>query len=227
MKVLVAGGGRLGDQAAQLLTATGHQVTVVDQRRTRLEELADAPYRLVHGDACEPKILETAGALNADLLLAATGEDEDNLVIALLAKRQFGVGRTLARINDPGNAWLFDDHWGVDVALPSEASLISLIEEATGATDTVGLIRLAAAGVSLIETHLDRNSAAVHTTLGELSLPGGTVIAAVIHDGKPVVPGNHYRFVPDDTVLVVTATATPADIRAAFQHPAQERPSRP
>ncbi|GAA2806942.1 potassium channel family protein [Kribbella solani] len=221
MKVLIAGGGRLGDQAAQLLTATSHQVTVIDQRRARLEELGDAPYRLVHGDACEPKILETAGALNADLLLAATGEDEDNLVIALLAKRQFGVGRTLARINDPGNAWLFDERWGVDVALPAEASLISLIEEATGATDTVGLIRLAAAGVSVIETHLDEDSAAVRTTPGGLSLPGGTVVGAVVRDGKPVVPGNDYRFAPGDTVLVVTTTATAADIRAAFQRPTQ------
>lgn len=219
MKILIAGCGRLGEQAAQLLTATSHRVTVIDQRRARLDELAKAPYRLVHGDACEPKTLEAAGALNTDLLLAATGEDEDNLVITLLAKRQFGVSRTLARINDPDDAWLFDDRWGVDVALPAEAPLISLIEEATGATATVGLIRLAAAGVSLIETHLDEASAAVHTTVGELTLPGNTVVATVIHDGKPLVPGDHYRFAPGDTVLIVTTTATAADIHAAFQHP--------
>jgi trk system potassium uptake protein TrkA len=217
MKILIAGAGRLGEQAAQLLTATGHQVTVIEQRHARLVELSDGPYRLVHGDACEPDMLEAAGALNADLLLASTGQDEDNLVIALLAKRQFGVGRTLARVNDPDNAWLFDDRWGVDVALPAAAPLISLIEEATGATDTVGMVRLAAAGVTLIETHLDEGSAAIHTMLGDLSLPGGTVVAAVIHDGRPVVPDSDYRFSPSDTVLVVTTTATNADIRAAFQ----------
>jgi len=217
MKILIAGAGRLGEQAAHLLTATRHQVTVIEQNSTRLNELGDGPYRLVHGDACEPRILEAAGALNADLLLASTGQDEDNLVIALLAKRQFAVGRTLARVNDPDNAWLFDDRWGVDVALPAAAPLISLIEEATGTTDTVGLVRLAAAGVSLIETHLDEGSAAVHAALADLSLPGGTVVAAVIHDGRPVVPDSDYRFAAGDTVLVVTTTATDADIRAAFQ----------
>lgn len=218
MKVLIAGAGRLGEQAAHLLTATGHQVTVIDQDRARLRDL-DGEHldRLVHGDACEPHILETSGALNADLLLAATGDDEDNLVIALLAKRQFAIPRTLARVNDPDNGWLFDNRWGVDVALPAAAPLVSLIEEATGATDTVGLVRLSAAGVNLIETHIDDKSAAAGHTLADLTLPPGTVVATVVHDAQPVVPGGDYRFRAGDTVLVVTNAASDKDIHNAFQ----------
>jgi trk system potassium uptake protein TrkA len=218
MKILIAGAGRLGQQAAHLLAATGHQVTVIDQDRKRLDRLGpEHLHRLVHGDACEPAILESAGALAADLLLAATGEDEDNLVIALLAKRQFDIGRVIARVNDPGDAWLFDGRWGVDVALPAAAPLVSLIEEAAGLTDTIGLLRLASAGVTLIETHVGDRSTAAGRTVADLTLPSGTLVATVIHDGHPRVPGDDYRLQPGDTVLLVTDTATEKDIHNAFQ----------
>ncbi|MBP2328781.1 trk system potassium uptake protein TrkA [Kibdelosporangium banguiense] len=216
MKILIVGTGRLGEQAAHLLAATGHEVTVVDRDQHRLDRLGTA-YRLVRGDACEPPVLEAAGALRTHLLLAATGEDEDNLVISLLAKRQFGVRRVLARVNDPDNAWLFAARWGVDVALPAAAPLVSLIEEAAGVTDTVGLVRLAAAGVELIETRIGDSSAAAGRQLADLEVPAGTVVATVVHDGQPMVPSGDYRFHPGDTVLVVTSTATDSDIHKVFQ----------
>ena len=218
MRVLIAGAGRLGRQSAHLLSATGHQVTVIDADQRALDKLDGEPlYRMVRGDACEPDVLERAGALNADLMVAATGEDEDNLVIALLAKRQFAIPRTLARVNDPDDAWLFDTRWGVDVALPAEAALVSLIGEAASATDTVGLVRLSTAGVTLIETHIDENSAAAGHTAAEITLPPGTVVAAVIHGTQPAVPGSDYQFQPGDTVLVVTNSASEKDIHNAFQ----------
>lgn len=218
MKILIAGAGRLGEQAAHLLTATGHQVTVIDQNHDRLAALGEEHlHRLVHGDACEPYILEAAGALNTGMLLAATGEDEDNLVIALLAKRHFAIPRTLARINDPDNAWLFDIRWGIDVALPAAAPLVSLIEEATGTADTVGMVQLAAAGVSLIETHIDKRSTSAGRALADLTLPAGTVVAAVVRGTEPAVPDRDYHFLAGDTVLVVTNSATEADIHDTFQ----------
>lgn len=218
MKVLIAGAGRLGRQAAHLLSATGHQVTVIDAEQRALDKLDGEPvFRTVRGDACEPDILERAGALNADLMVAATGEDEDNLVISLLAKRQFEVPRVLARVNDRDDGWLFDQRWGVDVALPAEGPMVALIEEATGAVRTVGLLRLAAAGVSLIETRIRPESAAAGRVLADVSLPPSTVVAAVIRDGQPIVPDPHHRLRPDDVLLVVTHTATEEDIEAAFQ----------
>ena len=218
MNVVIVGAGRLGQQAAHLLVATGHTVTVVDRDRSRLEQLgSEHLHRVVHGDACEPDVLEKAGVLTADLLLAATGEDEDNLVVALLAKRQFGVRRVLARVNDPDNTWLFDTRWGVDVALSAEAPLVSLIEEAAGAADTIGLLRLAAAGVTLLETHLTTHSSVAGHRLADLTLPPNTVVAAVIRDGNPTVPNLDYQLQPGDRLLIVTHNATEQDIHRAFQ----------
>ena len=216
MNILVVGAGRLGEQAAHLLAAAGHRTTVIDQDQSHLDRL-DGAHRLIRGDGCEPAVLEAAGALRADLLVAATGEDEDNLVIALLAKRQFAVGRVLARTNDPDNAWLFDQRWGVDVALPAATPLVSLIEEAAGVSDTIVLMRLAAAGVELIETRIDETSSAAGRALADLTLPPATVVAAVVHNGQPTVPEPGYRFHPGDTVLVVTSGAREQDIHETFQ----------
>jgi K+ transport systems, NAD-binding component len=170
----------------------------------------------VAGDACELTVLEDAGAHTMDLLVAATGEDEDNLVISLLAKRQFAIPRVAARINDTDNTWLFDHHWGVDVAVPAATPLISLIEEATGAADTVALLRLRKAGVNLIETAITPHSRAVGHPLADITLPAGTVVAAVIRNGKPTVPGPGFQLQPGDELLVVSQAATGQDIDAAF-----------
>jgi trk system potassium uptake protein len=218
MRALIAGAGRLGTQIAQVLAAARNDVTLVDVDEDRIAELeGHLPVRLVAGDACEPAFLEHAGALTADLVIAATGRDEDNLVISLLAKRQFAVPRVAARVNDAENAWLFDQHWGVDTAVPAATPLISLIEEATGATDTVALLRLSKAGVDVIETTITARSRAAGRTLVEIPLPEGAVIATVIRDGQPTVPAPGMRLRPGDELLVVSHAATEQEIHTAFQ----------
>ncbi|MEU8717411.1 TrkA family potassium uptake protein [Streptomyces sp. NPDC048663] len=218
MKVLIAGAGRLGSQIAQVLAAARNDVTLVEQDDVRLAAIAHVPrVRPVAGDACDASFLEHAGALTCDLVIAATGRDEDNLVISLIAKRQFGVGRVAARVNDVENTWLFDQRWGVDVAVPAATPLISLIEEATGATDTVALLRLSKAGVEVIETAITERSRAAGRTLSEISLPPGTVVATVVRDGRPTVPGPEVRLLPGDELLLVSHQATEHEIHAAFQ----------
>jgi trk system potassium uptake protein TrkA len=214
MNVIVVGAGRLGTQFAQALIGAGSEVTLVDQNPATL---AGAQGPTVVGDGCEPTLLEEAGAHAADLLVAATGEDEDNLVISLLAKRQFGIARVAARINDMDNAWLFDARWGVDVAVPAAAPLISLIEEATGAVDTVSLLRLGRAGVSLIETVVNGHSAAVGRRLGDVAVPDGCVVAAVVRAGQPTVPAPGFTIEAGDEFLVIARTATAEQVRQAFQ----------
>ncbi|GAA2473875.1 potassium channel family protein [Streptomyces longisporus] len=218
MKALIAGAGRLGTQIAQVLAAARSDVTLVDIDEDRVAALkGHLPVRLVTGDACEPAILEHSGVLTADLVIAATGDDEDNLVISLLAKRQFEVPRVAARVNDTENTWLFDRNWGVDTAVPAATPLISLIEEATGATDTVALLRLSKAGVDVIETAITPESRAAGRTLAEVTLPAGTVVATVIRDGQPTVPASEMRLQPGDEILVVSHAATEQEIHAAFQ----------
>ncbi|MFC4463571.1 potassium channel family protein [Streptomyces xiangluensis] len=218
MRALIAGAGRLGTQIARVLAAARNDVTLVDVDEDRIAELeGHLPVRLLAGDACEPTFLEHAGALTADLVIAATGNDEDNLVISLLAKRQFTVARVAARVNEAENAWLFDQNWGVDTAVPAATPLISLIEEATGATDTVALLRLSKAGVDVIETAITPQSRAAGCTLAEIPLPAGTVIATVIRGGQPTVPAPEMRLQPGDELLVVSHAATEQEIHTAFQ----------
>lgn len=218
MNVLIAGAGRLGTQIAQVLSAARNEVTLIDIDEDRVAELEGRiPVRLVAGDACEPALLEHAGALTADLVIATTGDDEDNLVISLLAKRQFSVPRVAARVNDADNAWLFDERWGVDVAVPAATPLISLIEEATGATDTVALLRLSKAGVDVIETAITPQSRAVGRVLGDIRLPEGTVVATIVRDGQPTVPDPVIRLRAGDEILLVSHSATEQEIHAAFQ----------
>ena len=218
MKVVVAGAGRLGTQIAQVLGSGRNQVTVVERDEDRVGVLAGRlPAELLTGDACEPAVLERAGAHAADLVVAATGADEDNLVVSLLAKRQFKVARVIARINDDENAWLFTSHWGVDTAVPSAAPLVSLIEEATSSTDTVALLRLSKAGVNVIETTVSQLSRAAGRTLAQLAVPTGIVVTAVVRDGEPLVPAPDLELRTGDELLVVSHTATDTEVHAAFQ----------
>ncbi|WP_406221432.1 potassium channel family protein [Streptomyces canus] len=218
MKVLVAGAGRLGAQIAQVLAAAHNDVTLVDLNEDRIAELeGHLPVRLVAGDACEARLLEHAGAHTTDLVIAATGDDEDNLVISLLAKRRFAVARVAARVSDEENTWLFDHRWGVDVAVPATGPLISLIEEATGATDTVALLRLSKAGVNVIETAITSQSHVVGRALADIRLPAGTIIATVIRAGQPTVPTDQTQLMPGDEILLVSHTVAEEEIHAAFQ----------
>jgi trk system potassium uptake protein TrkA len=217
VKVLIAGAGRLGMQVAQVL-ARDNDLTLIDPDEHRLSEVrGHIAARLLLGDAGDPSVLEEAGAAGTDLLIAATGADEDNLVISLLAKKQFDVPRIVARVNDTDNAWLFDAHWGVDVAVPAATPLVSLIEEATGSTDTVALLRLSKAGVDVIETAISPQSRAAGRALADIALPSGSVVAAVIRGGNPTVPTPDYRLQPGDELLVISHDVTSQAVHAAFQ----------
>ncbi|GAA1423433.1 TrkA family potassium uptake protein [Streptomyces thermospinosisporus] len=219
MNVLIAGAGRLGAQTAQVFAQLRNKVVLIESDDDRVAELAGRlpGVRLLSGDACDPAVLEHAGARAAELVVAVTGDDADNLVISLLAARRFSVPRVAARVNDAENAWLFDARWGVDVAVPAAVPLISLIEEATATTDTVALLRLSRAGVDVIETTITPRSKAAGRALGEVVLPEGTVVATIVRDGRPTVPDPAVRLRAGDEILLVAHSATERDIRAAFQ----------
>ena len=218
MRVIITGAGTLGQEMAMALAAAKNEVTLVDQDDELVDRLkGHMKAQVLHGDACEPIVLEEAGALKADVLVATTDGDEDNLVISLLAKRHFDVPRVVARVNYPENHWLFNERWGVDVAVSASSTLMSLIQEATGSVDTVGLLELGKAGVRLIETSLTDDSTAVGKTLSEIKLPPGSIVATVIRDGEPNVPGGSFELRAGDEVLVVSETATAAEVEHLFQ----------
>jgi trk system potassium uptake protein TrkA len=218
MRVVIAGAGRLGQQVADALAATRNEVTLVEIDRRLAERIQTrSKARVLSGDAADPTVLEEAGTLKADVLVAVAGEDQVNLVIALLAKRHFDVPRVVARVNDPENHWLFTDEWGVDVAVSASITLLSQIQEATSAADTIALLRFGRAGVNLIESTITEQSTAVGKALTQLHLPGGVIVAAVLRNGEPTVPGGSFILEVGDEVILIAETATESDIRKVFQ----------
>jgi len=216
MHIIVAGGGTVGEQATQALEAAGNTVVVIEVDATRASDLGARGLHVVAGDACAPRRLEAAGALHADVLVACTGRDEDNLVISVLARRHFEIPRVVATVRDDANRWLFDQDWGVDAAISSAAALVALIEEATGSARTVRLADLADAGLILVEVNVTAASEALGATVAELSLPEGDLVAAVIRDGRPMPVDDALRLRVGDRVLVVTYPQGEALVHGAF-----------
>ena len=183
MHIIVAGGGTVGQRVAQALHAAGNTVVLIEANGWRAQQLSGRGLQVITGSACLPGRLEAAGALHADVLVACTGLDEDNLIISVLARRRFEIPRIVATVRDDANRWLFGADWGVDAAISSASALVTLIEEATGSARTIHLADLAA-GLDLVETNITSASAAPGRTVAELDLPAGTVVTAVVRDGK-------------------------------------------
>ncbi|MGB4592532.1 MAG: TrkA family potassium uptake protein [Coriobacteriia bacterium] len=186
MKVIIVGGGKTGGYLAERLSAN-HAVTLVEQRSDRAEHLRSAlpDVELLVGDACEPEVLETAGVATTDLVIAVTGDDEDNLVVAMLTKVLEG-GTVYARVNHPRNEWLFDKEWGVDVAVSSPAMLYGLIGRDLTFGDIVPLLDLRADDVAVEEIRLPENAAAVGSKLADVALPEDVTIMAILAAGGGV-----------------------------------------
>jgi trk system potassium uptake protein TrkA len=137
-------------------------------------------------------------------MVAATGDDEDNLVISLLAKQEFAVPRVIARVNYPDNQWLFNETWGVDVSVSTPHLLTSLVEEAVSIGDLVTLLSLEQGKVSLVEVTLAEGSPAAGKTCAELKLPGDCTLVAVVRDRHVIAPREDTPLQPGDEVLALS-----------------------
>jgi trk system potassium uptake protein TrkA len=159
----------------------------------------------VTADACEVSSLQGAHLDEVDVMVAVTGDDEDNLVISLLAKQEFAVPRVIARVNHPKNHWLFNEAWGVDVAVSTPQLLAALVEEAVSVGVLVRLLQFEGGNTRLVEVTLAEGSPAVGTSLGDLGLPRGATIVAVVRDAHVVVPRSDTIFDAGDEVLLLAS----------------------
>jgi trk system potassium uptake protein TrkA len=164
------------------------------------------PVTWVVGDACEVSTLHRVGLETCDVLVAATGDDEDNLVVSLLARQEFAVPKVVARVNHPGNEWLFNQSWGVDVSVSAPHLLTSLVTEAVSVGSLVRLLDFEGGGVRIIEVTLADTSPAAGRTLMELELPRDATVVAVVRQGHVVVPGGDTVLLRGDEVLVLVTT---------------------
>jgi trk system potassium uptake protein TrkA len=209
MRVAIAGGGSVGTAIAAELHHNGHDVLVIERDPdlvSRLQDELDVTW--VTADACEVSSLDAAGLATVDVVVAATGDDEDNLVVSLLAKQEFAVPRVVARVNHPKNQWLFTESWGVDVSVSTPQLLTALVEEAVSVGALVRLLRFEGGSAHLVEVTLADDSPAAGVTVADLGIPRDATIVAVVRDDRLIVPRGDTRLAVGDEVLVlVTAQA--------------------
>ena len=217
MRVVVTGGGAVGRHLAADLADRGHRVSLIEQNRAEIDRLkAWAPnVDVILGDACEPWVLEAAELSKAEVVVAATGDDEDNLVTSLLAKQEFAVPRVLARVNHPRNEWLFTEQWGVDAAVSPPHILTAMVEEAVTVGDLVRLIRLEGGRISIVEMTLPDGAPSVGHPLYELRMPPDSAVVAVLRDGHVVIPQPETVFSAGDEVVALCSPGSEAGLRAA------------
>lgn len=215
MFVLVIGGGKIGANLAEMLVAEKHEVTVIEQDPARVAALTrtEPAYRIVEGDGCEPVILELAHISRADAVAAVTGDDEDNLVVCLLGRREYGRALTVARVNDPRNEWLFDARFGVDVAISNTRMISKLLTEEIGVSAISTLLTMLKSGLALTELTLPVGAPAIGKTLGDIALPGDVRLIAVVRDGQVIVPGPTTDFIAGDEILAISNIGAQTDLR--------------
>ena len=216
MKIAIAGAGNVGTFIAEDLQNAGHEVLLIEQDYELVDKIqGQIPgVSWFVGDACEVASLEKAGLGDADVMVAATGDDEDNLVVSLLAKQEFAVPRVVARVNHPKNQWLFNETWGVDVSVSTPHLLTALVEEAVSVGSLVRLFQFAGGEAGLVEVTLADDSPAAGKSVVELGMPRDASIVAVVRDEHVVVPRGDTVLQADDEVLVLITNASEDQVKA-------------
>jgi trk system potassium uptake protein TrkA len=206
MRIIVVGGGMVGLYLLESLRGE-HKVTVVESRIQRVDELKERfpGEEIVHGDGCEPRILDAVGVAGADVVTAVTGDDEDNLVVSYLSKYEYGVSLVFARVNNPKNEWLFTGDWGVDEAICGPSIMIQLVQEEITLGDMVTLLKLQRENLAVEEVLLEEGSEVVGKSISQLPLPEQALVATVLRDGKILIPRGGMTLEAGDKVMFISS----------------------
>jgi trk system potassium uptake protein TrkA len=219
VKVAIAGAGAVGRSIARELVENSHDVTLIERNQAHfdVDAIPAADWRL--GDACELSLLEAVHLEEFDVVVAATGDDKVNVVLSLLAKTEFGVGRVVARVNDPRNEWLFDDAWGVDVAVSTPRMLASLVEEAFAVGDLVRLMEFRKARANLVEITLPDDTPWAGRPVRKLNLPRDVALVAILRGPRVIVPEADEPLEGGDELLLVAAPEVEGELRVLLAQP--------
>lgn len=212
MRVVVAGAGSVGRSIASELLANDHEVVLIDKNPSamRVSQVPDADWLLA--DACETSSLDGADVSSADVVVGATGDDKVNLVFSLLCKTEFAVPRTVARVNNPRNEWMFDETWGVDVAVSTPRLMTALIEEAVSVGDLVRIFTFQQSSATMVELTLPDDSPYAGARVGDVPFPPDTALVGIIREHHPIAPSPDDTLEPDDELLFITAPDVELDL---------------
>jgi len=228
MRVVIAGAGSVGRSIARELLSHDHEVMLIDKQPAamRVAQVAEADWLLA--DACELSSLADAKVDECDVIVAATGDDKVNLVVSLLAKTEFGVPRTVARVNNPKNEWMFDESWGVDVAVSTPRIMTAMVEEAVAVGDLVRIFTFHQSGADILEVTLPPGSPLVGRRVGAVPWPPDTVLAAIVRGARPIAPSPDDTLEVGDELLLVTGSEADEDaLRRLLADASDERTAAP
>lgn len=221
MKVMIAGAGSVGSSIARELLGNGHQVLLIDRDQSRPTDPPLNQAQWIRADACELSTLQRAGLEDFDVVVSATGDDKANLVISLLAKSEFGIRRTVGRVNSPKNEWMFDDAWGVDVAVSTPRMMTALVEEAVEVGDLVRILSLQSGAVHLMEFTVPHDSALIGRTMGRVPWPEDTTMVSVVRDKAPFPPSRDDVIEGGDELFFLTTETSHEQLRAVLRDTAR------
>ena len=205
MRVAIAGAGKVGRAIARELLQSGHEILLLDRDAALAKPGIVEGAETLMADACEITALEEARLSECDVVVAATGDDKVNLVVSLLAKTEFGVSRVVARVNHPKNEWMFDDSWGVDVAVSTPRMLSALVEEAVSVGDLVRLFSFRQGEADLVEITLASDSPVAGQRVGEQNWPEDTALVAIVRGNHVIVPSSDDSLEVSDELIFVAA----------------------
>ncbi|MFX0593793.1 potassium channel family protein [Melissospora conviva] len=228
MRIAIAGAGNVGRSIARELIENGHEVMLIDRQSRMVKPDRIPQAQWVLADACELISLEDAGLAGYDVMVAATGDDKVNLVVSLLAKTEFAVGRTVARVNRAENEWLFTDQWGVDVAVSKPRVMAALVEEAVTVGELVRLMTFRRGQASLVEITLPVGAPYVGEPVRSLPLPRDAALVAILRGARVLAPGTDDSLeAGDELIFVCTADVEDRVQEAVLGTPATIDPEAP
>ncbi len=204
MYIIVVGAGKIGYFLAKRLCEAKHTVSIIEKDKALCEDLAkELDALVIHGDGCEPMILEEAGIVQADVLAAVTGDDEDNLIICQLAKERFNLQRTVGRVNNPQNEHTFAQ-LGIDVPVDSTKIIAKVIEEEVSFSDFVNLMSFKRGKLAIVRLDLPSDSPVINKEIKDIRLPADSVFVSVLRGEEVIVPKGDTVLKPGDDVIAIT-----------------------
>jgi trk system potassium uptake protein TrkA len=214
MYVLVTGGGVVGSNLTRMLLALGHEVTLVEQRRDRFDRLEEEfEHRVQLGDATELYILERAGiGRPPDIVVAVTGDDEDNMIICQVAKERYGVDKAIARVNDPRNQEHFD-LLDISPTVSATSNILAMIEHEVPEHELVHLLELRKENLEIVEVQIDKDSPCAGKTVEALRLPEGSRLISIMRDGTSEIAVGSTELRPGDQVLAILEPGKEQELR--------------
>jgi len=214
MYVLVAGGGKVGANLTRSLIRLGHEVTLIEQRRDRYAQLEqEFQHQILNGDATELFVLEQAGVKRPpDLVVAATGDDEDNIVICQLARDKYGVPKVIARVNDPRNQAHFD-LLGISPTVSATSNILALVEHEVPEHELIHLLELRKENLEIVEVQIDKDSPSAGKEIERLGLPEGAQLISVMRSGQAQIASGSTRLEPGDQVLAILQPGKEDELR--------------